>query len=144
MAKKKPNKIMLTLEEDFDFEIFGICSHHPDYRLAFEINQKLNLRLFKSDHDFIPDLKKGTPGAFSCFEHIDEDFGAFYLIKNSAIGKHLIPEKSMIDYFLFVNQLNGIEIQKTVKILNDIGIVLATYHFDSSHLPSISSIHLDF
>jgi hypothetical protein len=144
MAKKKTNKIMLTLEGDFDFKIFGICSHHPDYRLAFEINKKLNLQLFKSEHDFIPDLKKGIPSSFSCFEHIDEDFGAFYLIKNHSSGKHLIPEKSMIDYFLFVNQLNGIEIQKTIKLLNDAGVVLATYYFESEQLPSIYSIHLDF
>ena len=143
MAKKKSSKSLLTIEFEFEYEIFGLCSHHPDYRLAFEINKILHFSMLKSENEFIPDVKKGKAGSFSCFEYIDEDLGSFYLIKNKNEGKYLIPERDKIDFFFFAYQLNGIDLKKTIKSLNQIPVVLATFHFEADQLPSIETIHLD-
>lgn len=144
MSKKKTQRHVLTLDEEFEFETFGLCSHHPDYRVAFGLNEALEIQLRKGEEDFYPEVKKGSPAPHSIFEYIDEDFGAFYLIKNQSQGKYLIPEKPQVDFFLFVNQLNGVDERALMDQVNSISIILGTFYFENDELPSLRNIHLDF
>lgn len=144
MSKKKTQRHVLTLDEEFEFETFGLVSHHPDYRVAFGLNEVLEIQLQKSEDGFVPEVKKGSPASHSIYEFIDEDFGAFYLIKNQSQGKYLIPEKPQIDFFLFVNQLNGVNERALMDKINQVNIILGTFYFDSDELPSLKYIHLDF
>ena len=100
MAKIK--KHILTFEQSFDFDMIGICSHHNDYRLAWNINDTLKTKLSKADNEYVVLNKKGTKhSAHSLYEYKDEEnLIEFYMVKNKVNGNFLIPEKPMIDYFL--------------------------------------------
>ena len=49
----KIKKHIIEVETDYEYEMIGICSHHSDYRIVWEINDKLELQFFKK-----PDLFK--------------------------------------------------------------------------------------
>jgi hypothetical protein len=143
MAKKKQQRFSLSLDDEIDFEMFGICSHHPDYRLAFGINEIMGWQLCKSEEEFVPNLKKGTPSRHSFYEyHNEEDMSSYYLVKNQAGPKYLFPEKDKIDYFLFIQEPYPIDDEIWSKKLNSIASVLAAYFFDPEELPSSKTIML--
>ena len=110
--------------------MIGICTSLVDYRLAWEINQAIDLRLSRSDEDYLKTNKKGeTLSSHSLYEDVEDDQNSEYiLVKNMDKGKHLVSELEMIDFFLLINddrndiqdisiKLRGIEtIQTTVVI----------------------------
>lgn len=143
MSKKKQQKHILKLDDDIDFEIFGICSHHPDYRLAFGINQAMGWELSKAEEEFVPEVKKGTASRHSFYEFFDEEnMGSYYLIKNHSLGKYLIPEKDKIDFFLFIQEPFPIDDEVWAKKLNSVSSILAAYFFEPEELPSTKTIIL--
>ena len=106
-------------EEDHDYILIGIHSALEDFRLAYFLNQKLNLRLqrFEEDLDF-PALNC----SFSLFICEDEiTLTSWSLIANRYVSVFsiapsqdnlfgeetkvffLIPEKKQIDYFIKIN-----------------------------------------
>ena len=93
MSKQK--KHTLSLDQDYEYEMIGICSHHNDYRLVWGINKSLSVNLFKSIEDFSISNKKGTANlAFSIYEFKDEEsLHEFYLVKNKNLGKNKNGEK---------------------------------------------------
>lgn len=97
-------KIVLDLEEDFEYEVIGICTSLVDYRLAWEINQILELKMARSEEDYLKTNKKGEIlSSHSLYEAIDDDQNTEYiLVKNKYKGKLLIGELEMIDFFLLV------------------------------------------
>ncbi|MEZ4937770.1 MAG: IPExxxVDY family protein [Crocinitomicaceae bacterium] len=98
-------KIVLDLDEGFEYEVIGICTSMVDYRLAWEINQMLQLKMARSEEDYYKTNKKGEIlSSHSLYEAIDEDQNTDYiLVKNKSKGKLLIGELEMIDFFLLVN-----------------------------------------
>ena len=92
MPKRK-----LMLEEEYDFELIGICSSHSDYRLCWGINSALSIELNKGD-DFSVLEKKTGEHLHSYYEFYDEENHIeFYLIKNiSSNYQMLVPEKDQL------------------------------------------------
>jgi len=140
MSKSK--KHILAFEEQIDFEMIGLCSHHSDYRLVWAINDLLKYKLVKSDEEFIVTNKKGEPiSSHSMYTYYDEENRLdFYLIKNKVEGKFLIPEKSAIDYFLFLCDNVSIEAADVVKQLKLVPSVLAAYLFDPEEISSTQNL----
>lgn len=140
MTKKK--KHILSFEDEVDFEMIGICSHHSDYRLVWGINDKIKLKLVKSDEDLCNTNKKGeTVSEHSMYTFVDEENRLeYYLVKNKAQGKLLIPEKGAIDYLLFLCNNSSVELTGLLKELKGIDSVLAAYEFDPSEIPSTENI----
>lgn len=140
MTKKK--KHILSFEDEIDFEMIGLCSHHSDYRLVWGINDKIKLKLVKSDDDFGITNKKGeTVSEHSMYTFVDEENRLeYYLIKNKIQGKLLIPEKAAIDYFLFLCNNSSIEIEELMKGLKSVESVLAAYQFFPEEIPSTENI----
>lgn len=56
MSKRK--KHILTFDDEPEFELIGICTHHSDYRLAWSMNEALGFHLAKCD-DYPVEDKKG-------------------------------------------------------------------------------------
>jgi hypothetical protein len=96
-------KTKLVIEYDFDFELAGVISPLKGYKLAWEINQKLGVKLVRQ-----PDLPVG-------FKNQEERYFSFYayetrlnrlkLFKNKPIdyetGKYfLVPEFPRFDFIL--------------------------------------------
>lgn len=140
MTKKK--KHILAFEDEIDYEIIGICSHHSDYRLVWGINDMVKLKLVKSDSDFCVTNRKGeTVSEHSMYIFTDEENRLeYYLIKNKAQGKLLIPEKAAIDYFLFLCNNSAVVISNLVQELKRVSSVLAAYEFDPMEVPSTENI----
>jgi len=140
MSKKK--KHILSFDDEVDFEMIGICSHHSDYRLVWGINDTIKLKLVKSDDDFCVTNKKGeTISEHSMYTFVDEDNRIeYYLIKNKIQGKLLIPEKASIDYFLFLCDNTSISVDELLSELKTVASILAAYQFDPAEIPSTENI----
>lgn len=141
MAKKK--KHTLELDKEMDFDMIGICSHHSDYRLAWAINQHLELHLEKCDEDYCLTDKKGGTSDHSMYEYTDEGNRlSYFLIKNKGQGKFLIPEKPSIDFFLFLCENWAVDVTNIIKDLKAVPSILGVYPFDPEELASAQNIDL--
>ena len=140
MAKKK--KYTLTIDYEIDFDLIGICSHHSDYRLAWNINEKIGLNLAKCDEDYVLTNKKGEAVSnHSMYSFEDEENRlTYYLIKNKHQGKFLIPEKPSIDYFFFLHDNIAIELDELMNDLKSVPSILGVYEFDPVEIGSAENI----
>jgi len=133
-------KLTLEVEEDYDFELIGICSHAKDYRLSWEMNKALELDLVKGDNY---DLSvKGEKQSYSFFNFIDEEnWVEYYLINNRTVNGILIPEEKKSDYFLLIRGvLRGGQKESLVKGIAEIKNVLTTYEIEVKSLKSKSNL----
>jgi hypothetical protein len=132
MAKRK-----LLFEEDYDFDLIGICSSHSDYRLCWGINSALDISLNKGD-DFSVLEKKTGEHLHSFYEYYDEEnHVGFYLIKNvSSNYQRLVPEKDQVDYFLIIKNNFVLEINDILIRLKQIDSILTAFIFNPNELKS--------
>jgi hypothetical protein len=140
MSKSK--KHILSLDNDYEYEMIGICSHHNDYRLVWGINDVLELHLSKAHEDFIVVNKKGTfLSQHSLYEYKDEDnLLEYYLIKNKHFGKFLIHEKPTIDYFLFIYGIDYEDLESISQKLKQLQSVLAIFSLDPMEIESTENL----
>ena len=133
-------KLTLEVEEDYDFELVGICSHVKDYRLSWEINKALEFDLEKDDNYEIN--VKGDRQSYSFFSFIDdENLVEFYLINNRCSNGILIPEEKKSDYFLMIRGvLRGGHKEELIQKISNIKNVLTTYEIEVDQLKSKSNL----
>ena len=133
-------KLTLEVEEDYDFELIGICSHAKDYRLSWEMNKALELDLVKGDNYELS--VKGEKQSYSFFNFIDEEnWVEYYLINNRTVNGILIPEEKKSDYFLLIRGvLRGGQKESLVKGIAEIKNVLTTYEIEVKSLKSKSNL----
>ena len=138
----KTKKHILQFEQEYDFELIGICSHHNDYRLAWGMNEQLGIALTKTDDEHIVANKKGEiQSRHSKYVYKDdENLITYYLVKNKGLGKYLIPEKPTIDYFLFLYENYIWEATDLTNRLKEIPSVLGAYIFEPIELQSTEHI----
>lgn len=135
-------KHTLNFENDYDYEIIGICSHVSDYKLVWNINEKLNLKFEKAQDLFLVNNKKGVlaSGHPYYFMFDEEKRLELYLIQNKSQGKFLIPEKQQIDYFLFVCNNLLYNLEDWVKKLREIVCIMATFQYEAKEFSSTQYI----
>ena len=133
-------KLTLEVEEDYDFELVGICSHAKDYRLSWEINNVLEFDLEKGENYEIN--IKGDNQSYSFFSFIDdENHLEYYLINNRCSKGVLIPEEKKSDYFLLIRGiLRGGEKEELINKIGEIKNVLTTYEVEVDQLKSKSNL----
>jgi hypothetical protein len=98
-------KAKLQIEPTFDFELLGIVSPIREYRMAWLVNQELELNLVKVDDlelEFLNSEKLEIAQYFLSLPH-----GFIQLLKNKALNSaqqlaYLVPELKNLDYFLLV------------------------------------------
>jgi len=131
-------KYTLSLEDDFNFDLIGLCSHQGDYRVCWSINEKMGLQLKKSIEPFMVSGKNGViNSSHSLYEWEDEIESVFYyLIQNKGNGKFLVPEKSQIDFFLVIQEAGVVEVDKLITQLKGISSILTAISFDPYELKS--------
>ena len=136
MAKHK-----LVWEEDYDFDLIGICSSNSDYRLCWSINQAIDTKLVRGE-DYSLKSKKEGEYFFSFYEFFNEETGEeVYLIKNQSYDyKKLIPEQDKIDYFLIVKNNYSYEISHLLAKLKELESILTAFSFDVESLKSKSNL----
>lgn len=142
-AVAKEKKYSFTFEEDdiSEFDLIGICSHVPFFKLTWDINRSLDFQLALAEKSFTVFGKKGVEFSFPYYsQSIEDDFLSIYLIKNKDRGQTLIPELSQIDYFLFFvnNQTQNLTaINTKLKTLDS---VILSEMYDPKQYASTSNI----
>jgi hypothetical protein len=134
------SKFSLELEEEYDFYMLGICSHIKDYRLSWELNQKLEINLKKS-----ADLEILSQGESKLYSFsADEDEGKandFYLISNKSPQGYLVPEEKKCDYFLVVKGAVDEHEKKAIfTSVNECKNVLTSYPIIAAELKSKNNL----
>ena len=158
-----PKLHTLDLEAEVDYILICLHTTLEDYRLAYLINNKLNLSLKrrKDDLDF-----KGNGKAFSLYEYYDKSFFLTYnLIANKHLDvafktskknalfyntllsetkvSYLIEDKKMVDYFLKIS--GDVSLQKIkcfIEKLNSINQIITSYRTAPENLKQ--NAHLIF
>ena len=100
MRKRK-----LILSNEIEDTIFGIVSSLKEFKLAWKINNALNIELVKQS-DLNLSFVDGSDLVISNYKYCTE-FITFRLLKNRSIndlGKYLIPELSRFDFFIMIDQ----------------------------------------
>lgn len=96
-------KLRLDIEYDYDFILFGVCSHDKDYKFCWAMNRKLGMDFSKSDSIVLKEKKQKEPAEFPVYHFCEEEiFTDFYIISNKAGTHTLIPEQKKADYFVMI------------------------------------------
>jgi len=145
--------ILDDIIEDIDYTLIGIHCSIEDYRLAYLLNQFLNLKLKRKDSD----IEYDDTSSYSLFEWQDEkQLTIWNLVSNiskievkHAIDmnslfsneekftktQHLIPEYKKVNFILKISDNPNVSIEKSIlnKILS-IPQVVTAYNIDANQL----------
>ena len=133
-------KAKLQIEPTFDFELLGIVSPIREYRMAWLVNQELELNLVKADDlelEFLNAEKLEIAQYFLSLPH-----GFIQLLKNKAINStqqlaYLIPELKNLDYFLLVqDETEQLDLSNFMEKLSRNPLVQSIVRIDISKLKS--------
>lgn len=135
-------KYTLQIESDFEYELIGVCSHHQDYRVIWELNYHLNWAFQKSEEYYANYTKKGVfVSEHSTYTFCDEENGIDYLfIKNKAQGKFLLPELSQIDFFIFVKDNFVFEMEDLLARIRKVPAVVTAFSYDPESIKSCEQL----
>lgn len=102
------------------FTVVGISSHENDYRLAWNLNESLGLKLAQTDH-----LIPKTGGAFTRFVHRDAE-KTVWLISNRRDNGYLLKTYKNFDFILkFEKKLDEEDLLLWLQALKKVTLVSA-------------------
>ncbi|MFD1315391.1 IPExxxVDY family protein [Namhaeicola litoreus] len=147
--------LAIDFEYDHDYTLFGIYTPLEDFRLAFLLNDKLELKLRKYREDLDLFLKN-EKSSFSIYIFDDEKkMTTWSLIANKniqaktelrqignlfddqPIQSFLIPEKKRVDFFLKMDgQLSYEETKEIIQKIKTINQIVTLYAIDPNDLKS--------
>jgi hypothetical protein len=159
-------KFTLEPEYDFNFLLYGIASHEPDYKLCIALNEALAVEFHRTTPLELNKKKQNGELLFSCFtgiKEIDQTEFSFFanLSFNSASENtsdkaqaslfdddathgqksYLIPELEEMNYFLLVRTEYNAEIADEIENkLKAIPMVLNVLNIDPVDLPSKNNL----
>ena len=124
-----------------DYSLIAIHSNTEPYKLAFEINQKLKIKLKRCSYDL---SFNGCNSTFDLYKHISETYNTkLYLILNKSVSEKkiedqllfenlsessfLIPELKKVEYLIKIEG-GGFNIQNFLKKLNELDNVISCYN----------------
>lgn len=133
-------KLTLEFEENIDFQLIGISSHVKDYRISWEINERLKLDLAK-DKSLSLFLKEEEQ-RFPFYSFVDqEELIEYYLIGNRSDYGILIPEENNSDYFMLVKgHITAQEIKALAIKISKLKPVLTAYVIEAEKLKSKANL----
>jgi hypothetical protein len=133
-------KAKLLVEPTFDFELLGLVSPIREYRMAWLINQEMDLNLVKADDlelEFLNAPKLEISQYFLSLPH-----GFIQLLKNKALNSsqqlaYLIPELKNLDYFLLVqDETEQVQLSAFIDQLSKNSLIQSIVRIDISKLKS--------
>ena len=128
----------LEVNYEYDFILIGISSHEKPHRVAWALNNSLELDLARKE-PYMISLKKSEPASefvFFSWEH--PDFEATYsLLANKGTYGLLIPEQNQADYFLHAQgPFTDQDKKEIIPRLRAIPFILMAYQIDPQLLKS--------
>lgn len=142
---KKIKKYLIKEEALESFDVIGICTSQSDFRLAWQLNSKFDIKLQKSGRTLeIPNKKSGDIELFDYyyFQH-PEDLISYYLIKNKQNARYVLTEKQSIDYALVLQENHVIDGLELVDDLRNTEEIIAAFYFKSSEFSNESYLIFD-
>lgn len=145
--------LTLDYENEHEYALIGIHTTLEDYRLAFYLNNALNIKLNRE----ATDLDLGTnKSSFSLYNYeCKRSFSSWSLIANKHVFKAntqaltnylfkenyqtaiLIQEKKQIDYFLKIDSdFSNSEFEKIILKVTNIHSVITSYNINPKTLKS--------
>ena len=116
-------------------------STEKDYRLAWFINDFLNIDLSKADEVSKRINKHVEVISFSHFMFENEaDRYQIHLINNKSVTGNLVTEAKSVDYFLILTGEIELIIDKYIEALNNIRIIQTAFLQDKSKLKSVENL----
>ncbi len=137
MGKQK--KYLLNIDDEFEFEVFGLSTPFADYRLAWELNDKLEFRFEKSS-EFLSvfDRKTKQLKKFQQFSFIDEEnLTEIHLLKNKQGNQIVTSEHAMMDFFLVLRNNFTIDSVKFLSQLRNTNGIVAAFKLESENFDFI-------
>jgi len=145
--------LTLDYENEHEYTLIGIHAIIEDYRLAFYLNEVLNIQLKRQPEDL--DFGNGN-SSFSLYTYnCNRTFSSWALISNKFIFDAnstkqsnslfnedyqiatLIQEKKQIDYFLKIDSdFEDLELNEIIKKVNAIKTVITSYNINPQTLKS--------
>jgi hypothetical protein len=156
-------KLDLGEFDEIDYSLIAIHTSLEDFRLAYFINQKLQINLSKSKDEVQINIKEGETN-FSRFYYYDfEKAISWNLIQNKnevsqqkkdthynlfsgitleiTIRVYLLPEFKKADFFLKIeNTEDAMHASKIKTILNTIDSISAVYTVDTNQIKSKNNL----
>jgi len=130
---------------EIDFQLIGIVSAVQEYKVAFLLNQLLNLN-FKRIEDWEVLLhKKKELQYFKQYYYKDELLKrAFYLIKNKAGGFYCLPEFAVLDYlFIWLGDMQGDELEYFHQQIKTLNVVSSAIQIKVNEIKNVENILID-
>lgn len=110
-------KNKLVIDYDFDFELAGIVSAVKGYKLAWEINHCLDIRLVRQP-DLMVGFKGNEEGSFIHYA-LGSNLNRLKLFRNRSLeddrARFLVPEFPRFDYILLYQTLTDQKTQEEMK-----------------------------
>jgi hypothetical protein len=128
----------LEVEYEYDFILVGISSHEKPHRVAWGLNQALELDLARTEPYQLA-LKKSDPvSEFAHFMWDHPDFEATYsLFSNKGTHGLLIPEQHQADYFLIAQgPFTEEDEREMISGMREVSFILMAYSIDPQVLKS--------
>jgi hypothetical protein len=139
----KPKKYTLDISEEVDFEVFGISTPFADYRLAWELNDKLAFKLEKSNQTIpIFDRKTKQTKHFQQFSFVDEEnLTEIFLVKNKQGNQLVTTEHAVMDFFLILKNNFTLNSSKMLNQLRNTNGIVATFKLESDYFDFIQEMN---
>ncbi|MFI5219875.1 MAG: IPExxxVDY family protein [Bacteroidia bacterium] len=134
MAKKL---LKIDFSFEYDFLLFAIVCSQKDYRLCFELNQRLKINLKREeDVSLIIDSHQNRSN-FSNYYYRSKLSEHYRVINNKGQAGSFIPESKNIDYFLQVKNMQSRDSSGNIlQHLKKIEIISGVYEIEASKLKS--------
>jgi hypothetical protein len=116
-------KSRLEIEYTYDFELLGISSSAKGYKLAWDINQVLSIRLIKQE-DMVVEQKGGIHSAHTCFS-FESTVSKLKLFRNKPNENEttklfLVPEFPHMDYIFMIQGEEYTQHNRLQEVLRNI------------------------
>ncbi|CAM1351726.1 IPExxxVDY family protein [Tenacibaculum crassostreae] len=136
-----------------DYILIGVHTTLNDYRLAYLLNQHLQVKFSRANYD-LDFLQKNRESSYTVYEYANKKlYQEWFLIANvfkstlesesislfnqSESNSYLIPEKKKVDFFLKIEGEFDYEfIVKLIERINQIPQIITSYHIEVNSLKS--------
>ena len=132
-------KNRLVIDPDYDFELYGIITSIREYKLAWELNKRLEIHLIKQPDIELEFIKEGSV-IISNYK-FEKDKSIIKLIKNKSVDQpdnkalYLLSELQKFDYFLLIYSSFN-DNNKITSNIKAIPLVDFVSHFDVGGIKS--------
>ena len=133
-------KSRLIVEHLYEFELLGFVAPVKDYKMAWIINNSLDLKLAKIG-DYELEFISGTKLCISQYKYEKEN-GFIQLLKNKSYAQdnnslYLIPELKIFDYFLLIQDFTSeVDINDYIERLSGNGLIQNVVKLDIDKIKS--------